>query len=300
MVDSGQSEFWRWEESVWVDPDRTIKAGALVTAGVDVGSTSSQAVVLIDGEMAGYASIRTGNNSPDSAQKALDAVLDALGLERGSVDYLIGTGYGRVNVPGADKTVTEIACHARGANYVYGPEVRTILDMGGQDCKAIRCDERGRVVSFLMNDKCAAGTGRGMEAFADLLRIPIGELGDRSFMVDEEPEPVSSVCVVFAKTEAQELLRAGWSREKVLAAYCSAMAKRVVALLRRNGVEPGFAITGGIAKNKGIVLRVQEQLGLEALQPKYDTQIIGALGAAIIAYDRALKKAKREAEREEE
>lgn len=300
MVDSGQSEFWRWEESVWVDPDRTIKAGALVTAGVDVGSTSSQAVVLIDGEMAGYASIRTGNNSPDSAQKALGAVLDALGLERGSVDYLIGTGYGRVNVPGADKTVTEIACHARGANYVYGPEVRTILDMGGQDCKAIRCDERGRVVSFLMNDKCAAGTGRGMEAFADLLRIPIGELGDRSFMVDEEPEPVSSVCVVFAKTEAQELLRAGWSREKVLAAYCSAMAKRVVALLRRNGVEPGFAITGGIAKNKGIVLRVQEQLGLEALQPKYDTQIIGALGAAIIAYDRALKKAKREAEREEE
>lgn len=297
MVDSGQSEFWRWEESIWVDPDRTIKAGALVTAGVDVGSTSSQAVVLIDGEMAGYASIRTGNNSPDSAQKALDAVLDALGLERGGVDYLIGTGYGRVNVPGADKTVTEIACHARGANYVYGPEVRTILDMGGQDCKAIRCDERGRVMSFLMNDKCAAGTGRGMEAFADLLRIPIGELGDRSFMVDEEPEPVSSVCVVFAKTEAQELLRAGWSREKVLAAYCSAMAKRVVALLRRNGVEPGFAITGGIAKNKGIVLRVQEQLGLEALQPKYDTQIIGALGAAIIAYDRALKKAKKEAEK---
>lgn len=297
MVDSGQSEFWRWEESVWIDPDRTIRAGALVTAGVDVGSTSSQAVVLVDGEMAGYASIRTGNNSPDSAQKALGSVLDALGLERGGVDYLIGTGYGRVNVPGADKTVTEIACHARGANYVYGPEVRTILDMGGQDCKAIRCDERGRVVSFLMNDKCAAGTGRGMEAFADLLRIPIGELGDRSFMVDEEPEPVSSVCVVFAKTEAQELLRAGWSREKVLAAYCSAMAKRVVALLRRNGVEPGFAITGGIAKNKGIVLRVQEQLGLEALQPKYDTQIIGALGAAIIAYDRALKKAKKEAER---
>lgn len=272
--------------------------GTYVTAGVDVGSTSSQAVVLIDGKMAGYASIRTGNNSPDSAQKALDAVLDALGLERDDVDYLIGTGYGRVNVPGANKTVTEIACHARGANYVYGPEVRTILDMGGQDCKAIRCDEKGKVVSFLMNDKCAAGTGRGMEAFADLLRIPIGELGDRSFMVDEEPEPVSSVCVVFAKTEAQELLQAGWSREKVLAAYCAAMAKRVVALLRRNGVEPGFAITGGIAKNKGIVLRVQEQLGLEALQPKCDTQIIGALGAAIIAYDRALKKARKAAERE--
>ena len=299
MADNGQLEFWRWEENVWADPERTVGDAGLVTAGVDVGSTSSQAVVLIDGEMVGYASIRTGNNSPDSAQKALSTVLDALGLERESVDYLIGTGYGRVNVPGADKTVTEIACHARGANYVYGPEVRTILDMGGQDCKAIRCDEKGRVVSFLMNDKCAAGTGRGMEAFADLLRIPIGELGDRSLMVDEEPEPVSSVCVVFAKTEAQELLRAGWSREKVLAAYCSAMAKRVVALLRRNGVEPGFAITGGIAKNKGIVLRVQEQLGLEALQPKCDTQIIGALGAAMIAYERALRKASRGAERRE-
>lgn len=295
MEASSEREFWRWEESVWVNPEAPDWRTGLVTAGIDVGSTSSQAVLLCDGELLGYASIRTGNNSPESAQKALDAVLGALGTDASIIRYLIGTGYGRVNVPGADKTVTEIACHARGAHYVYGPEVRTILDMGGQDCKAIRCDENGKVESFLMNDKCAAGTGRGMEAFSDLLRIPIEELGERSFMVDEEPEPVSSVCVVFAKTEAQELLRAGWSREKVLAAYSAAMAKRVVALLRRNGVEPGFAITGGIAKNVGIVRRVEQQLGLKALTPRYDTQIIGALGAASLAYDRALKKARKNA-----
>lgn len=288
----GKTEFWRWTESTWVSPDFTqaqLKDG-IVTAGIDVGSTSTQAVIVVDGELYAYSSIRTGTNSPETAMLALDTVLAQTPLSRDDIAYTIGTGYGRANVPGTDKTVTEISCHARGANYVYGPEVRTILDMGGQDCKAIRCDENGKVEAFLMNDKCAAGTGRGMEAFADLLQVPIEEIGERSFMVEEEPEPVSSTCVVYAKTEAQGLLKAGWSKEMVLAAYCSAMAKRVAGLLRRNGISGGFAITGGIAKNSGIVRRIERELGVKALEPKVDTQIIGALGAAIIAYGRAKKK----------
>ena len=137
--------------------------------------------------------------------------------------------------------------------------------MGGQDCKAIHCDERGKVTNFLMNDKCAAGTGRGMEVFADLLSVPINDVGELSFKVEQEPPPVSSTCVVFAKSEASGLLREGWPKEKVLAAYCSAMAHRVFTLLERIGVEKDFAITGGIAKNVGVVKRLEKELGVTAL-----------------------------------
>jgi bzd-type benzoyl-CoA reductase Q subunit len=199
------------------------------------------------------------------------------------IHYTVGTGYGRVNIPFADRTITEIACHARGGNFMYGPGVRTILDMGGQDCKAIHCDERGKVSVFLMNDKCAAGTGRGMEVFADLLAVPIQEVGELSLSVEEEPPPVSSTCVVFAKSEASSLLRQGWPKNKVLAAYCSAMAHRVVTLLERIGIEPEFAITGGIAKNSGVVTRLENELKIKALRTDYDTQIAGALGGALFA-----------------
>jgi len=199
------------------------------------------------------------------------------------IHYVVGTGYGRVNVPFADRAITEIACHGRGANFMYGSTVRTLLDMGGQDCKAIRVDEKGKVQEFLMNDKCAAGTGRGMEVFADLLEIPIEEIGDLSFEIEQEPEPVSSTCVIFAKSEATGLLRQGWPKNDVLAAYCSAMAERVFALLERIGVEKDFAITGGIAKNAGVVRRLTGRMGVEALEPKLDTQIAGALGAALFA-----------------
>jgi predicted CoA-substrate-specific enzyme activase len=134
-----------------------------------------------------------------------------------------------------------------------------------------------------MNDKCAAGTGRGMEVFADLLAIPIEEIGKLSFEIEEEPPPVSSTCVVFAKSEATGLLRQGWPKNKVLAAYCAAMAHRVATLLERIGIEKDFAITGGIAKNIGVVKRLEDELGIKALKPKYDTQIAGALGAALFA-----------------
>jgi bzd-type benzoyl-CoA reductase Q subunit len=216
-----------------------------------------------------------------SAQNAMNWALENTGLTLEQINFTVGTGYGRVNVPFADKTITEIACHARGANKMYGTSVRTLLDMGGQDCKAISCDERGKVTNFLMNDKCAAGTGRGMEVFADLLSLPIEEIGDLSFEVDEEPEPVSSTCVIFAKSEATGLLREGWPKNKVLAAYSSAMAHRVVSLLERIEIKPDFAITGGIAKNSGVVKRLEKEIGLKALTTSYDTQIAGAFGAAL-------------------
>jgi bzd-type benzoyl-CoA reductase Q subunit len=285
-------DFWKWTESRWTNPDSKWEDAGIVTAGVDVGSVSSQAVVCCDGELYAYSNIRTGSDSPQSAQDAMDRALEETGLTLNNIQHVLGTGYGRVNVPFANKTMTEIACHARGANAIYGPSVRTMLDMGGQDCKAIRCDERGKVVSFLMNDKCAAGTGRGMEVFADLLGIPINEIGDISLTVEEEPPPVSSTCVVFAKSEASALLREGWPPERVAAAYCSSMAHRVFILLERVGVEPEFAVTGGIAKNRGVMVRLEKKLGLKALAPACDTQIAGALGAALFAKDLAEKENK--------
>jgi len=258
--------------------------GGIVTAGVDVGSVSSQAVILVDNEIFAYANTRTGSDSPNSAINVMNwALEDTDGLTLEKIQYSVGTGYGRVNVPFAQRAITEIACHALGANFMYGPTIRTVLDMGGQDCKAIHCDEKGKVTNFLMNDKCAAGTGRGMEVFADLLGVSINEVGELSLQVDEEPPPVSSTCVVFAKSEASGLLREGWPREKVLAAYSSAMAHRVVSLLERIGMEEDFGITGGIAKNKGVVQRLESRLGVQALEPRYDTQIAGALGAALFA-----------------
>ena len=278
-----QKEYWRWTESRWNSPDIKWEDAEIITAGVDVGSVSSQAVILVDGELYAYSNRRTGSDSPDSAQRAMDWALEGTGLTLDKIQYVVGTGYGRVNVPFSNRAITEIACHARGGNFMYGPTVRTILDMGGQDCKAIRCDERGKVQEFLMNDKCAAGTGRGMEVFADLLSVSINDVGELSFKVEDEPEPVSSTCVIFAKSEATGLLREGWNKEKVLAAYCSAMAHRVFTLLERIGVENDFAITGGIAKNSGVVKRLEKELGITALEPKYDTQIAGALGAALFA-----------------
>ncbi len=286
-----KKEFWRWQESVWIDETKDWKSAKIITCGIDVGSVSSQAVLVVDGELYGFNSMRTGSSSPDSATNALAGVMDKCGMKLEDIHYVIGTGYGRVNVPFAHKAITEIACHARGANYMGGNGVRTILDMGGQDCKAIHCDEKGKVTNFLMNDKCAAGTGRGMEVISDLMQIPIAELGARSFDVDVEPAAVSSVCVVFAKSEALGLLKAGYTKNKVIAAYCQAMAERVVSLLERIGVEEGFFITGGIAKNPGVVKRIERLLGIKAMETKVDSQIAGALGAALFGYTLMSKKA---------
>jgi bzd-type benzoyl-CoA reductase Q subunit len=280
-VSAEDREFWRWKEHRWTSESIDWRRGTIVTAGVDVGSVSSQAAVVVDGELYAFASQRTGSSSPDSAQEAMRWALEGTGLAMDDLQHVVGTGYGRVNVPFADRAITEIACHGRGAHHMYGDTVRTVLDMGGQDCKAIRIDARGKVTTFLMNDRCAAGTGRGMEVFADLLGVSIEEVGDMSLEVEQEPPPVSSTCVVFAKSEATNLLRSGWDREKVLAAYCSAMAHRIVALLERVGIERELAITGGIAKNRGVTTRLERELGLEILRTSHDTQIAGALGAAL-------------------
>ena len=290
-----KQEFWRWPEGIWVNQDIDWKKGKFITAGVDVGSVSTQAVVMVDGEIYSFGNARTGSDSPDSARKGMGIALEKTDMKVDNIDYCIGTGYGRINVPMAQQAITEIACHARGANYMYGPEVRTIMDMGGQDCKAIGVDDRGKVLNFMMNDKCAAGTGRGMEVFADLIRVPVWEIGPRSFQIKAEPPMISSTCVVFAKSEVVGLLEQGMPANDIMAAYCSAMARRIIELLNRLGVQEKFVITGGIAKNEGVVRRIEQKLNIKTMEKAwhkkerrkkipFDTQLAGAIGAAMFAF----------------
>ena len=294
MVQQGKPvEFWRWPESNWVNPDIDWKKGKFITAGVDVGSVSTQAVVMVDGEFFAFGNTRTGSDSPNSARNGMDYMLQKTDMKLENMDYCIGTGYGRVNVPMAQQAITEISCHARGANFMYGPEVRTVMDMGGQDCKVISVDGRGKVLNFMMNDKCAAGTGRGMEVFADLIRVPVWDIGPRSFQIKKQPPPISSTCVVFAKSEVVGLLEQGVSENEIMAAYCSAMAHRIMELLNRLGVKEKFVITGGIAKNEGVIKRLEKELGVKTAERvwykkeyiergyPFDTQLAGAIGAAL-------------------
>ncbi len=271
----------------------------MITAGVDIGSLSADVVILKDNEILGYSVIRTGPDSAKTARAATDAALEDVkskgtDLKLEDMDYIVSTGYGRVIVPFAQKNITEISCHAKGANWFF-PGVRTILDMGGQDCKAIKCDEIGKVKKFHMNDKCAAGTGRSMEVMADLLDIKLEDIGPLSLqMKDEFDIPViSTICVIFAKSEVLSLVRKGIPVENVLAGLCEATAKRVKTQINVVGAEEEFVITGGIAKNEGVVKRVEELVGMKA-NICFEPQIVGALGAAIFARDRYEKQLKNE------
>jgi bzd-type benzoyl-CoA reductase Q subunit len=260
----------------------------MITCGIDVGSLSAEAVLMTDGEIASYSVIRTSPESAETAVRALEEALDGSGLRKDDIEYTVATGYGRVVVPFADTNFTEIACHARGAHF-FRPSVRTVLDMGGQDCKAIRCDVNGKVTDFRMNDKCAAGTGRSLEVMASLLGVRLEDVGPLSLEDDGEPIKVSNTCVVFAKSEVLSLMRQGEPTSGILAGLCDGIADRVKSLVRMVGVEEDFAISGGITKNIGVVKRIEQKLGVAA-HSCFEPQIVGAVGAALIARDHLEKK----------
>jgi bzd-type benzoyl-CoA reductase Q subunit len=260
----------------------------MMTCGIDVGSLSAEAVLLADGEIASYSVIRTSPESAETAVRALEEALDGGRFRQQDIEYTVATGYGRVVVPFADTNYTEIACHARGAHFFH-PSVRTVLDMGGQDCKATRCDADGKVTDFRMNDKCAAGTGRSLEVMASLLGVQLEDVGPLSLESDGEPIKVSNTCVVFAKSEVLSLMRQGKPTSGILAGLCDGIADRVKSLVRIVGVEEDFAISGGITKNPGVVKRIEQKLGVTA-HICFEPQIVGAVGAALIARDLLEKK----------
>lgn len=257
----------------------------MTVAGVDIGSSAAKAVIMEDSKIISTSSIPTGPNSAETAHQVLEKALNTNGLLMKDIKYVVATGYGRINVPFADKHITEISCHARGTTSIL-PKVRTILDMGGQDCKAIRCDEQGRVQSFLMNDKCAAGTGRYLERIAITLNIPLEDIGGLSLQTVEGPVLISSYCLVFAQDDVISLLRQGKHVNDILAGISEALAEKIRVLITRIGLVEDFSISGGVAKNIGVVRRLERNLGVKAfLAP--EPQIIGALGAALFAQELA-------------
>lgn len=250
-------------------------------AGVDVGSLGTKTVILIDGEIAGYSIIPTGINTEENGLNGLAKALENAGLQRDDLKYIVATGYGRISAPYANKTVTEITCHAKGAHYLH-PKTRTIIDMGGQDCKAIRLDEDGNVVDFAMNDKCAAGTGRFLEVMANVFRVSLAELGPLALKATKIL-PVSSTCTVFAESETVSLLARGEKPENIIIGIHHAIANRVSGMFSRVGIESDVFFSGGVAKNVGMRKALEDVLNITIAEPEKDPQLVGAIGAAVIA-----------------
>jgi benzoyl-CoA reductase subunit A len=255
----------------------------MIVAGVDIGAVTSKAVILVDGQRYAFSQVRT-RTPRESALKAMNAALGQTGLTLENIHYTVATGRGRTQVPFAGKAVSEIACGAAGAVHIWGPSVRTVLDAGGQSCRAIHCTEKGRVTDFLWNDKCAAGIGRSMESFADLVKKDVTETGSISLQSDKFPK-LSDFCPVYAQSEALDLIRTRVPLEQLIAAYHYAMAKRIATLVARSGVKNDFVIIGGLAKNPGITDRVEGILKVSRLSPKpeWDPALTVALGAALFA-----------------
>jgi predicted CoA-substrate-specific enzyme activase len=252
--------------------------------GIDSGSTSTNAVIM-DGnkKIIAKGSVRTGAKTSGSAEKILEDILKTAGLKREDLSMIVSTGYGRVSIPFADMNVTEISCHGRGARY-FDPDVRTILDIGGQDSKAIRLNADGEVTDFVMNDKCAAGTGRFLEAMARTLEMDISELGPIS-LKSAEKVTISSMCTVFAESEVISLIAQNREKADIANGVHEAISGKAMSLLRRVGLEPGYMMTGGVAKNVGVIHCLEEKLG----SPLFicdDPEIVGATGAALYALDK--------------
>lgn len=253
-------------------------------AGVDVGSTQTKAIVVDeDLKIVGRAIIDTGANVVTAAEKSFQAALQNGGISDEQVEYIIGTGYGRYKVTFGNTQVTEISCHARGAVHMF-PGTRTVLDMGGQDTKAIRVRANGEVVDFSMNDKCAAGTGRFLQAAAAALDIPLPELGPTALRA-EKAVPISTTCTVFAESEVLSWLGKGKKIEDILLGVHRSIGTRSMALLRRVGVESQVTFTGGVTKNQGMVQVMNDMLGFP-VNVGEESHVMGALGAALFAMDR--------------
>lgn len=250
-------------------------------AGIDVGSTSSEALILDQkGRVKAAVIIDTGVNSTQAAETALSLALDQADLGREELNRLVATGYGRVSVPFADKAITEITCHAAGAFHLF-PKTGTIIDIGGQDSKVIKVGVEGKVMDFNMNDKCAAGTGRFLEVMAAKLNCGLSELGALSAKAGEAVE-ISSVCTVFAESEVVSMVARNVPRENIIAGLHRAIVNRVWSMVKALGVSGQVTMTGGVAKNRGVVSLFEQKLG-KKINVSPEPQIIGALGAALLA-----------------
>ncbi len=250
----------------------------MITIGIDIGSVATKGVI-IHGDYRWSTMVPTGWSPRDAGQLTINQLLDISRFRRSDVERIFATGYGRVAFDAAEKTVTEIKCHARGVAELH-PEVRTIIDIGGQDSKVIRVGEGGRVLDFTMNDKCAAGTGRFLQVMATTLGLDVSELG-----MEEDPDQamdITSMCTVFAESEIIGLLARGKSKPGIIAGLHNSVGKRVAPMVRRMGVNREIAFTGGVAINPGVRRALEKELGCPLIVAD-SCQYTGALGAALLA-----------------
>ncbi|MFO7715415.1 acyl-CoA dehydratase activase [Desulfosarcina sp.] len=252
----------------------------MITVGIDVGSISAKAALIRDGTLIGTKVMLTGYNARNAGKKIFADLLMDLGIGRDAVDRIVATGYGRHSVDVADMAVTEITCHAVGAHF-QDPAVRCVIDIGGQDSKAIVMDAAGRVKDFAMNDKCAAGTGRFLEVMARALEVDLDAFGRMSLQADR-PAAISSLCTVFAESEVISLIARGECRENIIAGIHASIASRVIAMANRVGITEPVMMTGGVAKNIGVVRALEKKSG-HAIHVFAHAQVNGAIGAARIA-----------------
>lgn len=288
-------KYGRWPENVCACGDKPDKSERL-TAGVDVGTTSTQAAVMCSGKLCAYASIRTGADFRDAGNRALELALDKVKLAQADLDAVASTGWGAGHVKAASKQINEVECHAKGARFMFGPEVHTVVDMGGQTVKAIRLYDWDRVRDVMINDKCSTGMGRNLETMCELLEIPITEIGERSLEIDSEPEPVSTTCFAFAQTETMGLFGRPEFRldplteNQVYASHIYAVAWRILGIIGKlQPLDVGditvyreLGLTGGLAKNQGVVKRIEQELKVSAAKSEYDPMLAGAIGAALL------------------
>ncbi|MGB7575837.1 MAG: acyl-CoA dehydratase activase [Thermodesulfobacteriota bacterium] len=256
-------------------------------AGIDVGSTMTKAVVLNKGLVASIIG-PTGPEQRRLANKVMEEAVRRASLSFQAITYIVSTGYGRINVPFADRQFTEISCHAKGIVHLF-PNAKTIIDIGGQDIKAIKIDAAGKTTDFVMNDKCAAGSGRFIEVIADTLGVPLDKVGDLSLQ-SENPAKISNICTIWAQQEVAASLAQGLPISDLLAGVHHSLADRICRMVNRLIVEEEVIVTGGGAKNKGLLKALSEQLGHEILVPE-EPLITGALGAALLGKE-IVEKAK--------
>ena len=257
----------------------------MIFAGIDIGSTACKAVILVDGEIGGFAVGPATTNPAATAREIFEQAANDAGVSSDDVARVVGTGYGRALVPFADENVSELTCHGRGAAFAH-PPTRTVLDIGGQDTKAIRVDADGFLQDYAMNDKCAAGTGRFYESMARSFQISLEEFSELS-LSSTDPTPITAQCSVFAESEVVSLVSQKKRPADIAAGVQQSVVRRVVAMARRVGIRPAFAVSGGCAKNAGLRALLEERLGMPVVQTDFDPQLLGALGAALMASRRA-------------
>lgn len=258
----------------------------MIVAGCDVGSITAKAVIMAEGGKILASEVIRATTLPErSAQEVMERALSKAGVSMKDIEYCVGTGYGRKHIPFVNAVEPEITCLGKGAAW-FAPTVRTVVDIGGQDAKAIRLDEKGNVIKYIYNDKCASGTGRFLEVMADALEIKLEDMGPLSFQ-STNPVAISNQCVVFAETEIISLINEGRELPNIVRGLHRALANKAAALAKSIGVEADVTMTGGVAKNPGILRSLENAMGVKIIQME-DPQINGAVGAALIALE-ALK-----------